>query len=133
MDLTHPNLGDIEIEGLVMKLSDFEEEQDEAKLKFEYNAIIELFKTDEVKNALMTDEIYDERNRYSDVLPYRQTRVKLRKGVGKEKNAQAKTMQSLMASLSKDTNIVNDIPDVHDYINACYVNSPFEKVNSKTY
>jgi protein tyrosine phosphatase len=60
-----------------------------------------------VIQSLLTDDkrIYQERNRYSDILTYNKCRVKLERGVN-----------------------LNEAPD-SDYINACYVNSPFENVN----
>lgn len=59
--------------------------------------------------SLLTDDlrIYGERNRYSDILTYNKSRVKLNKGV-----------------------VLDQVPE-SDYINACYVNSPFENVEDK--
>lgn len=59
---------------------------------------------------MLVKKIYYERNRYSDIITYSKTRVKLVNGVD-----------------------LNDKPE-GDYINACFVNSPFsssEKGDSK--
>ena len=58
---------------------------------------------------MLTDEtrIYGERNRYSDILTYKKNRVQLQRGV-----------------------VLDQVPE-SDYINACYVNSPFENIKEK--
>ena len=60
----------------------------------------------EVTNHLLQDLKYKRRNRYNDIFVYQSTRVKLKLGVANSANP------------------------VADYINACYVNSPFEKAGS---
>jgi len=58
---------------------------------------------------MLTDEarIYGERNRYSDILTYKKSRVHLQRGV-----------------------VLDQVPE-SDYINACYVNSPFANDQDK--
>lgn len=60
---------------------------------------------------LLTDKvgIFSDRNRYSDILTYHKSRVKLQRGQD-----------------------VNQIPE-SDYINACYVNSPFENADGSAF
>ena len=48
------------------------------------------------------DKIYSDRNRYTDILTYNKSRVHLQKGVAESKRKE------------------------YEYINACYVNSPYE-------
>jgi protein tyrosine phosphatase len=76
----------------------------------EYDVLEQLYDQDVVIQNLLTDEkrIYSDRNRYSDILTYRKSRVKLQRGV-----------------------YLQDYPD-SDYINACYVNSPFENAENKS-
>jgi len=62
----------------------------------DYQILHDLFSTQEVQSQMVYDKIYHDRNRYSDIITYQKTRVKLTPG-------------PLPAS---------------EYINACYVNSP---------
>ena len=56
------------------------------------------------------DKKYMCRNRYTDIVTYNKTRVKLQAGVGKPASS-----------------------PIAEYINACYVNSPFDKVGAGQY
>lgn len=56
---------------------------------------------------LVMDKIYYERNRYTDILTYNKSRVHLEKGVAESKHSE------------------------YGYINACYVNSPYEAEKGK--
>ena len=74
------------------------------EMQQEYSVLEQLFDLQPVVDNLLTDDyrIYSDRNRYSDILTYKKSRVKLIRGVN-----------------------LSDMPE-SDYINACYVNSPFE-------
>lgn len=73
----------------------------------EYNQLDALFNQNTVHENLRFDQIYVDRNRYSDILTYGKTRVKL------------------LAGANKNTKMDSD------YINACYVNSPFLKPDAE--
>ena len=68
----------------------------------EYSLLERLLDHAKVTSQLLTDKIYLDRNRYSDILTYKKNRVLLQKGV-KE----------------------SEFPEA-DYINACFINSPFQ-------
>ena len=70
----------------------------------------QLFNQDDVEKQLLQDTKgdYQQRNRYSDILTYNKSRVKLLRG----------QHQGQVDS---------------DYINACYVNSPFENADGSNY
>jgi protein tyrosine phosphatase len=72
-------------------------------IDMEYSVLEQLFETKDVLENLLLDDkgIYSERNRYSDILTYNKSRVKLIRG-----------------------QVLSEVPE-SDYINACYVNSPF--------
>ena len=70
-------------------------------MDLEYDMLDRVFYMKEVRNQLIHNKIYYQRNRYTDILPYKHSRVKLVNGVD-----------------------LDDVPE-SDYINACYVNSPF--------
>ena len=76
----------------------------EKEIQMEYQLLGDLFNTQIVEQNLYIDNALNDRNRYSDIITYHQTRVKLSNGVSKHEP------QS-------------------DYINACFVNSPFPTGN----
>ena len=69
----------------------------------EYDVLEQIFNRDDIVKQLLMDKYgdYQQRNRYSDILTYKKSRVKLVRGLYHNDKAS-------------------------DYINACYVNSPFE-------
>jgi protein tyrosine phosphatase len=79
------------------KLSDLSKITEKAVIK-EYSVLGLLYDTNEVKQQMVVNDVYGKRNRYSDIITYDKTRVKLVNGVTK-------------------------VPE--EYINACYINSPF--------
>jgi|TARA_B110000285_G_C14991997_1_gene546830 protein tyrosine phosphatase len=76
----------------------------------EYDVLDQLFEQDEVIKHLLQDTKgdYQQRNRYSDILTYYKSRVKLARG--------------------QTSSYVDS-----DYINACYVNSPIENPDGTIY
>ena len=70
-------------------------------MDLEYDFLDKLFYMKHVRESLIYDRVYRLRNRYTDILPYAKSRVKLTTGVNLEMSQES------------------------DYINACYVNSPF--------
>ena len=71
----------------------------------DYSILDSLFETEEAEAQKVFAKEYSQRNRYVDIITYHKSRVKLQTGVN-----------------------LNVRPE-SDYINACYVNSPFIKVN----
>lgn len=67
-----------------------------------------IFDENEVENELLFSKRLRDRNRYTNILAYKKSRVVLRKGV----------------DLARDP--------ASDYINACYVNSPFVKADPES-
>jgi protein tyrosine phosphatase len=67
----------------------------------DYDILDQLFETEGADQQKVYDKIYFHRNRYSDIITYRKSRVVLKTGVNLE------------------------VDPSSDYINACYINSPF--------
>ena len=94
-----------------MKVSDFNPKKIDSladKVVSEYQTLDYHYNTDKVLKNLRTkqDKNHMGRDRYSDIRTYHTTRVKLSQG------------NSLMSGGS-------------DYINACFINSPFPKPNAQ--
>lgn len=77
------------------------------EIQKEYDTMDEIFNGESVIKHLKSNKIYMDRNRYIDILPFEKTRVILKNGVG-----------------------LGSIPE-SDYINACFVNSPFKRVTDE--
>ena len=71
------------------------------EIENDYKILELLFEQEVVYKQMVVHKIYSYRNRYSDIISYHKSRVHLRNGVNLDKRPES------------------------DYINACYVNSPF--------
>ena len=67
----------------------------------DYDILDQLFETDGAEQQKIFDKQYEHRNRYVDIITYRKSRVILKEGVNLDEDPSS------------------------DYINACYINSPF--------
>jgi protein tyrosine phosphatase len=72
------------------------------RMQQEYSILEQMFDQSRVTHNLVYNKIFNYRNRYSDILTYHKSRVTLQRGV-------------------QDS----EFPEA-DYINACFVNSPFQ-------
>lgn len=107
-DMTYPYLPNIE-NGYLMYphlVSNFDLNKKknaftENMMQLEYSYLERLYQLKEVDEEKLINQIYETRNRYVDINVYNKTRVKLTNGVDKKKKPEG------------------------DYINACYINSPF--------